>query len=83
MAEVIERRSELKTVTPMMRQYLDVKEEYPDYILFYRLGDFYECFFDNANDLALYKADGTLGVAYLLTYRNLEAALYKSAYVDV
>ncbi len=48
MAEVIERRSELKTVTPMMRQYLDVKEEYPDYILFYRLGDFYECFFDDA-----------------------------------
>ncbi len=48
MAEVIERRSELKTVTPMMRQYLDVKEEYDGYILLYRLGDFYECFFDDA-----------------------------------
>ena len=48
MAEVIERRSELKTVTPMMKQYLEVKEEYAEHILFYRLGDFYECFFDDA-----------------------------------
>ena len=48
MAEVIERRSELKTATPMMRQYLDVKEEYDGYILMYRLGDFYECFFEDA-----------------------------------
>ena len=46
--EVVEKRSELKTVTPMMRQYLDVKEEYEDYILLYRLGDFYECFFEDA-----------------------------------
>ena len=35
-------------VTPMMQQYLDVKEQYPDTILFYRLGDFYEMFFDDA-----------------------------------
>ena len=48
MAEVIEKRSELKTVTPMMKQYLEVKEEYEQHILFYRLGDFYECFFDDA-----------------------------------
>ncbi len=48
MAEVIERRSELKTTTPMMKQYLEVKEEYDGYILLYRLGDFYECFFDDA-----------------------------------
>ncbi|MCR5502852.1 MAG: DNA mismatch repair protein MutS [Lachnospiraceae bacterium] len=32
----------------MMRQYLETKEEYKDYILFYRLGDFYELFFDDA-----------------------------------
>ncbi|MBQ8372457.1 MAG: DNA mismatch repair protein MutS [Clostridia bacterium] len=32
----------------MMRQYLDVKESYDEYILLYRLGDFYECFFDDA-----------------------------------
>ena len=48
MAEVIERRNELKTVTPMMKQYLDVKEEYDGYILMYRLGDFYECFYEDA-----------------------------------
>ncbi len=46
--EVVEKRSELNTVTPMMRQYLDVKAEYEDYILLYRLGDFYECFFEDA-----------------------------------
>ena len=35
-------------VTPMMQHYLKTKEEYPDCILFYRLGDFYEMFFDDA-----------------------------------
>ena len=35
-------------VTPMMQQYLDIKEQYPNTILFYRLGDFYEMFFDDA-----------------------------------
>ncbi len=35
-------------LTPMMQQYVDTKKEYPDCILFYRLGDFYEMFFDDA-----------------------------------
>ena len=35
-------------VTPMMQHYLKTKEEYPGCILFYRLGDFYEMFFDDA-----------------------------------
>lgn len=35
-------------LTPMMVQYLNTKDEYPDCILFYRLGDFYEMFFDDA-----------------------------------
>ena len=35
-------------MTPMMEQYLEVKNQYKDYILFYRLGDFYEMFFDDA-----------------------------------
>ena len=35
-------------VTPMMQQYLKTKEQYKDCILFYRLGDFYEMFFDDA-----------------------------------
>ena len=47
MAEVIERRADLKNTTPMMKQYLEVKEQYDGYILMYRLGDFYECFFDD------------------------------------
>jgi len=36
------------TVTPMMAQYLDLKSGYPDALLFYRMGDFYEMFFDDA-----------------------------------
>ena len=35
-------------VTPMMQQYLDMKEQYKDCILLFRLGDFYEMFFDDA-----------------------------------
>ena len=35
-------------LTPMMQQYMETKKEYPDCILFYRLGDFYEMFFDDA-----------------------------------
>ena len=35
-------------VTPMMRQYLEIKEQHPDCLLFFRLGDFYELFFDDA-----------------------------------
>lgn len=35
-------------LTPMMRQYVEIKERYEDCILFYRLGDFYEMFFEDA-----------------------------------
>ncbi len=35
-------------MTPMMEQYFEIKNKYKDYILFYRLGDFYEMFFDDA-----------------------------------
>ncbi len=35
-------------VTPMMAQYLEIKEAHPDALLFYRMGDFYEMFFDDA-----------------------------------
>ena len=37
-----------QNLTPMMQQYMKTKEEYKDCILFYRLGDFYEMFFDDA-----------------------------------
>lgn len=35
-------------LTPMMQQYMETKKDYPDCILFYRLGDFYEMFFEDA-----------------------------------
>jgi len=39
---------DLNKVSPMMRHYISVKQEYPDVIIFYRLGDFYEVFFEDA-----------------------------------
>lgn len=50
-------------ITPMMQQYLEIKQQYPDAILFYRLGDFYEMFFDDA-----VTASRVLGIT--LTSRN-------------
>jgi len=38
--------------TPMMRQYLRIKSDYPDMLVFYRMGDFYELFFDDAKRAA-------------------------------
>ena len=35
-------------LSPMMKHYLEMKEKHPDAILFYRLGDFYEMFFEDA-----------------------------------
>ena len=54
-------------VTPMMAQYLDIKAQVPDALLFYRMGDFYELFFDDAVkaaealDIALTKRGKHLG----------------------
>ena len=56
----------LRSTTPMMRQYLEVKQAYPDEILFYRMGDFYEMFFEDA-ELASRLLDITL------TSRNKKA----------
>ncbi len=49
--------------TPLMSQYSAIKKEYPDSILFFRLGDFYEMFYDDAKT-----ASGILGIT--LTSRN-------------
>jgi DNA mismatch repair protein MutS len=55
------------TVTPMMAQYLEIKSNHPGAILFYRMGDFYEMFFDDAVaasaalDIALTKRGQHLG----------------------
>lgn len=40
------------SLTPMMKQYLEVKEKAKDALLFYRLGDFYECFFEDAHTVS-------------------------------
>lgn len=39
-------------LSPMMRHYLETKDQYPDCVLFYRLGDFYEMFFDDAVNIS-------------------------------
>ena len=39
---------DISVLSPMMREYCKTKESYKDCILFYRLGDFYEMFFDDA-----------------------------------
>ncbi len=43
---------DMERITPMMKQYLETKEAYPDCILFYRLGDFYEMFFEDAIEVS-------------------------------
>lgn len=39
-------------LSPMMRHYLQIKDQYKDCVLFYRLGDFYEMFFDDAKEVS-------------------------------
>ncbi len=57
----------MSSTTPMMRQYLEIKSRHPDAILFFRLGDFYEMFMDDA-----VTASRVLGLT--LTSRNKGAA---------
>lgn len=52
-------------MTPMLRQYLEIKAQHPGTILFYRMGDFYEMFFEDAEI-----ASKTLGIT--LTSRSRE-----------
>src|ERR1700749_3131506 len=42
----------LESHTPMMQQYLRIKSQYPEVLLFYRMGDFYELFFEDARRAA-------------------------------
>ena len=55
--------SDKSSLTPMMAQYQTIKEKYPDILLFYRMGDFYEMFFHDAE-----LAASALGIA--LTHRG-------------
>ena len=57
--------STIPRVTPMLRQYFEMKSRVPDAILFYRMGDFYEMFFDDAKDAA-----PLLGIALTARHRD-------------
>ena len=57
---------EIAAHTPVMQQYLRIKAEHPDLLLFYRMGDFYELFFDDAR-----RAAALLGI--VLTSRGESA----------
>src|SRR6266496_101236 len=52
-------------VTPMLRQYFEMKNRVPDAILFYRMGDFYEMFFEDAKEAA-----PLLGIALTARHRD-------------
>lgn len=78
--------TDLKNHTPMMQQYLTIKAEYPDTLLFYRMGDFYEMFFDDAKrgadlmDLTLTTRGSTAGEPILMAgvpYHAVEGYLAK------
>src|SRR5512140_2523701 len=64
--EAVAAKTEL---TPMMRQYLEIKSSYPDAILFFRLGDFYEMFLDDA-----VKASRILDITLTSRNKNSEGA---------
>lgn len=55
--------ADFSTLTPMMQQYLTIKMQHPHSLMFYRMGDFYELFFDDAH-----KAAKLLGIS--LTHRG-------------
>lgn len=59
--------SSAKATTPMMQQYLEIKDEHPGDLLFYRMGDFYELFFDDA-----VKASAALDIALTKRGKHLD-----------
>ena len=56
--------------TPAMRQYLETKKQYPDAILFFRMGDFYEMFFEDA-----VVASEILGITLTCRHKDAEIPL--------
>ena len=78
-------------VSPMMRHYLEVKESFPDALLFYRLGDFYELFFEDAvvaskaleialtgRDCGLDKRAEMCGVPFHSAEKYISKTIYKT-----
>lgn len=60
---MIQIETKLSSHTPMIQQYLKIKSDYPDMLLFYRMGDFYEMFFEDARR-------GAALLDIVLTYRG-------------
>ena len=73
---MIREKTDAAALTPMMRQYFAVKEKYADEIIFFRMGDFYEMFFDDAK-----VASEILGIA--LTSRSKDRDAVPMAGVPV
>jgi DNA mismatch repair protein MutS len=78
--------TELSKHTPMMQQYLRIKAEYSDTLLFYRMGDFYELFFEDAErasrllDITLTRRGQSAGIPIPMAgipYHALEQYLAK------
>lgn len=79
----------MKKLTPMMEQYMSIKNQYKDCILFFRLGDFYEMFFEDAItasrelEITLTQRDGGLsGKAAMCGVPHHVAASYVSKLVE-
>ena len=62
--------------TPMMKQYLSLKAEHPNDLMFYRMGDFYELFFDDAKKAYIDRAKDT-GSALMSLYGSEYTRLTK------
>ncbi len=82
---------EKEKVSPMLKQYLEIKKEYKDYILFFRLGDFYEMFFDDARtaarelELALTSRAGSpmCGVPYFSAEEQIKSLISRGYKVAI
>ena len=70
--------------TPMMQQYLKLKAQHPEILLFYRMGDFYELFYDDAKrasqllDISLTKRGASAASASTNICTNLSPFLVES-----
>ena len=64
------KNNEQTKLTPAMEQYLEIKKEHKDYLLFYRMGDFYELFFDDAITVS-----NALGLALTSRTKNNEVPM--------
>ncbi|MEM7231455.1 MAG: DNA mismatch repair protein MutS [Planctomycetota bacterium] len=72
------RKAETTAQTPMMQQYFSAKEAYPNEVLFFRMGDFYEMFFDDAETCA-----EVLGIALTARGKDREGASIPMAGIPV